>query len=59
MKKFTYLLLEVNSEDESCTVKNQITGGIIQINRESIDSELLRVITKVDNYDLIAGDEFN
>jgi hypothetical protein len=59
-KQFTYLLLEVNSDTESCTVKNQITGDIIQIDRESVtDGELLRVINKVDDYDLIVGDEFN
>jgi len=57
--KFKYLVLEVDSDVEKCTVKNQITGEVIQINRKSADGELLRVINKVDDYDLIAGDEFN
>jgi hypothetical protein len=58
-KKFTYLLLEVNSDFTKCTVKNQITGDVIHIDRKNTDGELLRVINKVDEYDLIAGDEFN
>jgi hypothetical protein len=58
-KKFTYLLLEVNSDFTKCIVKNQITGDVIHIDRKNADGELLRVINKVDEYDLIAGDEFN
>ena len=57
--KFKYLVLEVNSDFTKCTVKNQITGDVIHIDRKSADGELLRVINKVDDYDLIDGDEFN
>ena len=42
----------------SCVVKNMLTGEIISINQENASGLELKIIDKVDNFDLNENDEF-
>jgi hypothetical protein len=61
----TFKVLEVINEVDnsssytvSCIVKNILTGEIININQENAFGLELKIINKVDNYDLEVDDEF-
>ena len=44
---------------QSCTVRDQVTGEILKIDRDTNpQDELLKIINTVDFNDLIVGDEF-
>jgi len=61
----TFKVLEVTNEvynsssyTVSCIVKNMLTGEIININQENASGLELKIINKVDNFDLEENDEF-
>jgi hypothetical protein len=48
------------SYTKSCVIRNQVTGEQYEIDRDSNPSgDDLKIINKVDNYDLCKGDEFD
>ena len=74
MKKFNYKVLEVNniveqvtghsnctysSYTESCVIQDIETGEIINIDGKTANGRETQILEKVDNFDLIVGDEFN
>jgi len=63
MKLFKVLevINEVNNSSSytvSCIVKNMLTGEIINIEQKNASGLELKIIDKVDNYDLEVDDEF-
>lgn len=73
MKKLKYKVLEVNniieevtghfncthsSYTESCVVEDLETGEIINVDEKTACGLRAEILDKVDNFDLIVGDEF-
>jgi hypothetical protein len=61
MKKFKYLVLEVNRENgwiSSCKVKNQLTEEIITVIDSDKNKEMVDIISFIDECELEVNDEF-
>tara|TARA_R110000822_G_scaffold10358_9_gene39275 strand:+ start:564 stop:767 length:204 start_codon:yes stop_codon:yes gene_type:complete len=60
--KNVFKVLEVNcniqSCVDSCVVENLETGEIIHVDEKTADGLRAEIIEKVENYDLVIGDEF-
>ena len=56
MKKW-FKVLEINNT-ESCVVEDLETGQVISINEKTANDREIRMLEKVDKFDLIVGDEF-
>ncbi len=60
MKRFKILEVNCNIQScvDSCIVENLETGEIINVNEKTASGLKLKIIEKVENYDLLIGDEF-
>jgi len=60
MKRFKVLEVNLNVQScvNSCVVENLETGEIINVNEKTASGLKLKIIEKVENYDLLIGDEF-
>jgi hypothetical protein len=60
MKRFKVLEVNLNVQScvNSCIVENLETGEIINVNEKTASGLKLKIIEKVENYDLVIGDEF-
>ena len=56
MKKW-FKVLEINNT-ESCVVEDLETGEVISINGKTTNEREAQMITKIDMFDLMVGDEF-
>ena len=60
MKRFKVLEVNCNVQScvDSCVVENLETGEIINVNEKTASGLRAEIIDKVENYDLLIGDEF-
>lgn len=60
MKRFKVLEVNLNVQScvDSCVVENLETGEIINVNEKTASGLRAEIIEKVENYDLLIGDEF-
>ena len=60
MKRFKVLEVNLNVQScvNSCVVENLETGEIINIDEKTASELRAEIIEKVENYDLVIGDEF-
>ena len=60
MKRFKVLEVNLNVQScvNSCVVENLETGEIINVDEKTASELRAEIIEKVENYDLVIGDEF-
>jgi hypothetical protein len=60
MKRFKVLEVNLNIQScvDSCVVENLETGEIINVDEKTASGLRAEIIEKVENYDLVIGDEF-
>jgi hypothetical protein len=60
MKRFKVLEVNLNIQScvNSCVVENLETGDIINVDEKTASGLRAEIIEKVENYDLVIGDEF-
>ena len=60
MKRFKVLEVNLNVQScvNNCVVENLETGEIINIDEKTASELRAEIIEKVENYDLVIGDEF-
>ena len=60
MKRFKVLEVNLNVQScvNSCVVENLETGEIINVDKKTTSELKDEIIEKVENYDLVIGDEF-
>ena len=60
MKRFKVLEVNLNVQScvNSCVVENLETGEIINVDEKTASGLRAEIIEKVENYDLMIGDEF-
>ena len=60
MKRFKVLEVNLNVQScvNSCVVENLETGEIINVDEKNASELRAEIIEKVENYDLVIGDEF-
>ena len=60
MKRFKVLEVNLNVQScvNSCVVENLETGEIINVDEKNASKLRAEIIEKVENYDLVIGDEF-
>ena len=60
MKRFKVLEVNLNVQScvDSCVVENLETGEIINVDEKTTSELRAEIIEKVENYDLVIGDEF-
>ena len=60
MKRFKVLEVNLNVQScvNSCVVENLETGEIINVDEKTASELRAEIIEKIENYDLVIGDEF-